>query len=450
MKKIIAICLVFIICLSFSACDFSINTIDNLMRPPKLSGESSLLQIAFENSLENSDSIVMKNPISGDSRSSFLFYDIDSDNVQEAFAFYSDPAISEIAYFSIFKMNNNDWIQVANVKGRGEEIYEIDFADLNGDGILEILISWTFLSDVEKNTNNSFSKTSDRVLTIYNYSDEGVNLLKAEYFTKIFVDDFNNDKSDEILLININHSNLSSRTTARILRFDNDYQVNTDKNLILSSMINIYNIATDNADGHTRIFIDGSINENTFITELIDIKQDDFQISLPLYEMNTSDSPLTLRDSQIYSFDVDNDGVVEIPTKEIWPNAVNIANNMDESTPLSLTVWSEISDGGIVTDFKCLYNVSYNYFYVISDDWIDTVAASYNDNDSLLSFYEILPDGTKNHIISFKLFNSNEWRNYSGKYTKISEDGIFVYAYMFNDDSGYNETNLLKNFVIVN
>lgn len=450
MKKIITICLIFIICLSFSACDFSINTIDNLMRPPKLSGESSLLQIAFENSLENSDSIVMKNPISGDSRSSFLFYDIDSDNVQEAFAFYSDPAISEIAYFSIFKMNNNDWIQVANVKGRGEEIYEIDFADLNGDGILEILISWTFLSDVEKNTNNSFSKTSDRVLTIYNYSDEGVNLLKSEYFTKIFVDDFNNDKSDEILLININHSNLSSRTTARILRFDNDYQVNTDKDLILSSMINIYNIATDNADGHTRIFIDGSINENTFITELIDIKQDDFQISLPLYEMNTSDSPLTLRDSQIYSFDVDNDGVVEIPTKEIWPNAVNIANNMDESTPLSLTVWSEISDGGIVTDFKCLYNVSYNYFYVISDDWIDTVAASYNDKDSLLSFYEILPDGTKNHIISFKLFNSNEWRDYSGKYTKISEDGIFVYAYMFNDDSGYNESNLLKNFVIVN
>lgn len=450
MKKIIAICLAFIICLSFSACDFSINTVDNLMRPPKLSGESSLLQVAFEKSLDNSDSIVMKNPISGDSRSSFLFYDIDSDDIQEAFAFYSDPSISEVAYFSVFKMVNNEWIQVANVKGRGEEIYEIDFADLNGDGILEILISWTFLSDVEKNSNNSFSKTSDRVLTVYNYSDVGINLIKTEYFTKVFVDDFNNDKSDEILLININHSNLSSRTTARILRFDNDYQVIIDKNLILSSMINIYNIVTDNVDGHTRIFIDGSINENTFISEIIDIKQDDFQISLPLYDMNTSDSPLTLRDSQIYSFDVDNDGVVEIPTKETWPNAVNISNNTDESTPLSLTVWSEISEGGLVTDFKCLYNISYNYFYVISDDWIETVSANYHENDSLLSFHEILPDGTKNHIISFKLFNRNEWRDYNGKFAKISEDGIFVYAYMFNDDSGYNETNLLKNFVIVN
>ncbi len=450
MKKIIAICLAFIICLSFSACDFSINTVDNLMRPPKLSGESSLLQVAFEKSLDNSDSIVMKNPISGDSRSSFLFYDIDSDDIQEAFAFYSDPSISEVAYFSVFKMVNNEWIQVANLKGRGEEIYEIDFADLNGDGILEILISWTFLSDDEKNSNNSFSKTSDRVLTVYNYSDVGINLIKTEYFTKVFVDDFNNDKSDEILLININHSNLSSRTTARILRFDNDYQVIIDKNLILSSMINIYNIVTDNVDGHTRIFIDGSINENTFISEIIDIKQDDFQISLPLYDMNTSDSPLTLRDSQIYSFDVDNDGVVEIPTKETWPNAVNISNNTDESTPLSLTVWSEISEGGLVTDFKCLYNISYNYFYVISDDWIETVSASYHENDSLLSFYEILPDGTKNHIISFKLFNRNEWRDYNGKFAKISEDGIFVYAYMFNDDSGYNETNLLKNFVIVN
>lgn len=450
MKKIIAMCLVFIICLSFSACDFSINTVDTLMRPPKLSGESSLLQVAFEKSLENSDSIVMKNPISGDRRSSFLFYDIDADDVQEAFAFYSDPSISEIAYFSIFKMYNEEWVRVANVKGRGEEIYEIDFADINGDDVLEIIISWTFLSDVEKNTNNSFSKTGDKVLTIYNYADDNVNLLKAEYFTKIFVEDFNNDKSDEILLININHSTSGARTSARLLRFDNEFQLYSDTDLILSNMINIYNIVTDNIDGHTRIFIDGSINENTLITEIIDIKQDDFQISLPLYETNISDSPLTLRDSQIYSYDIDNDGVVEIPTREHWSNAANVSNNMDGSTPMSLTVWSEISENGLTTDFKCLYNISCNYFFKISDDWIDKISANYNEDDSLLSFYETFPDGTSNHIISFKLFNSNEWRDYNGKYTKISEDGIYIYAYMFNDGSGYNETTLLENFVIVN
>lgn len=450
MKRFIAICLTFVICLSFSSCNISIKALDTLLRPPKLSGESSHLQVAFEKSFEDPKSIVMKNPISGENRSSFLFYDLDSDDIQEAFAFYSDPSISEIAYFSVFKMYNNEWIKVASIKGCGEEIYAIDFADINGDNILEILISWTFLSDDENIQNDSFTTNSDRILTVYNYSNDRVDLLKSEYFTKIFVDDLNNDNSDEILLLNINYSSTDFQTTGRILRFDEEYQVVNDDNFVLSNMINIFNIVTDKVDGHTRIFIDGSISENTLITELVDIRQDDFKITLPLYESNTSDKPSTLRDSQVYCCDVDNDGKVEIPIQESWNNSVFISDDTAESTLLSLTVWLEYGKNKLTIDFKCLYNIFYDYYYVIPNDWIDKVSATYDEDDFSLSFYDIHSNGTDEHIITFKIFSVNDWHSDGGKYTKISESGIFVYAYLFNDNSKYNETNLLKNFVIVN
>ena len=450
MKKIIAICLVVIICLTFSACNFSINTVDTLMRPPKLSGESNLLQVAFEKSLENVDSVIMKNPISGDNRSSFLFYDLDNDNTQEAIAFYSDPTKSEVAYFSIFKKNVDDWERVANIKGRGEEIYEIEFADLNGDGAFEIIISWSFLTATEKSKSNSFSFVSDRVLTVYSYNENETVLLKTEYFTKIFVDDFNNDKCDEILLININLANIENRTTARLLSFNSDYLVDTDITLTLSNMLDIYNVTTDNFNNYTRIYIDGLINENTLITEVIDITHDDFSINLPLYEANTSEIPLTARGSQIFSSDIDNDGIVEIPIFEIMPNAINVSSNSSETTPLSLTVWYEIKNNELLVDFKCLYNISYNYFYKIPDEWVGKVEVTYNIDNSVLSFFENSSDETeKVEIISFKVFNTNEWDNYNGKYTKFLEDGILVYTYLFNSGSGYNEATLLKNFVIV-
>ncbi len=450
MKKIIALCLVVIICLTFSSCNFSIKAVDTLMRPPKLSGESSLLQFAFEKSLENSDFVIMKNPISGDNRSSFLFYDLDNDNSQEAFAFYSDPTTSEIAYFSIFKKVSGDWVRVANIKGRGEEIYEIDFADLNGDGIFEIIISWTFLTASEKNRSNSFSNESDRVLTIYRYSEKETTLLKTEYFTKIFVDDFNNDRCDEILLLNINLANIENRTTARLLSFNYDYLVDRDITLTLSNMIDIYNVATDNLNGNTRIYIDGLINENTLITEVIDIKHEDFSTNLPLYESNTSEIPSTARGSRIFSFDIDSDGVVEIPTHEVMSNAFNISNNSSELTPLSLTVWSEIKENELLVDFKCLYNVACNYFYAIPETWTNNVSITYNTDSSVLSFYDISAgESEKVEIISFKVFNTNEWNDYNGKYMKFLEDGILVYTYLFNSNSGYNEATLLKNFVIV-
>ena len=450
MKKIVVIGLVVVICLTFCSCDFSINAVDTLIRPPKLSGESSLLQTAFEKSLNSVDSVIMKNPISGDNRSSFLFYDLDNDNSPEAFAFYSDPTTSETAYFSIFKKVSDNWVRVANIKGRGEEIYEIEFADINGDDIFEIIISWTFLSVSEMNKSNSLSNASDRILTIYSYDERETTLIKTEYFTKIFVDDFNNDKCDEILLLNINLANIENRTTARLLSFNSDYLVARDITLTLSNMVDIYNVVTDNLDGNTRIFIDGLINENALITEVIDINHEDFSTSLPLYESNTSEIPLTIRSSQILCYDIDNDGVVEIPTQEIMASAFNISNSSTELTPLSLTVWSEINEKELFVDFKCLYNVAYNYYYLIPEELINNISITYNIDNSSLSFYDISDSEIdKTEIISFRVFNTNEWEDYNGKYTKFLEDEFLVYAYVFNGDSGYSETTLLKNFVIV-
>lgn len=450
MKKVLAIILVFIICLTFSSCDFSINAVDTLMRPPKLSGESRLLQVAFEKSLENNDSVIMKNPISGDNRSSFLFYDLDNDNSPEAFAFYSDPATSEVAYFSIFKKTADDWLRVANIKGRGEEIYEIEFADLNGDGVYEIVISWAFLSLSEKNKNSSFTNVSDRVLTVYSYNENETTLLKTEFFTKIFVDDFNNDKCSEILLLNINLANIENRTSARLISFDSDYLVDRDITLTLSNMLDIYNISTDVLNGDTRIYIDGSINENTLITEVINVAHNDFSITLPLYQANTSEIPLTARGSQIYSIDIDNDGIVEIPTFEAMSNAFYISNSSSDKTPLPLTVWSEINENELSVDFKCLYNVSYNYFFEIPDELLDKIVVTYNTDNSALTIYELGIDESENtEIISFKVFNTNEWEDYNGKYNKFLEDKVFIYTYFFNSNSEYSEATLLKKFVIV-
>ncbi len=450
MKKLFSICLVLIVCLSFTSCNLSINTVDTLMRPPKLSGESNLLQIAFEDSLENPETVVMKNPINGDNRSSFLFYDVDGDKVEEGFAFYSDPSIDDIAYISIFKKTNDSWTLVSNIKGRGEEIYEFDFADINGDNVLEIIVSWTFLSDKEK-SKVSFSNISDRVLTVYKYTSDEAFLLTTEYFTQMYVDDFNNDKSDEILLLNINHLNVGNRTTARLISFDNEYTVENDIALTLSNMLNVYNIVTDNIDGHTRIFIDGAINENTLITEVIDINHEDFAITLPLYETNTSENPLTLRSLQILSLDIDNDGVVEIPTYENMPNSFDVTNGTDDAIPMPLTVWSEINENKLTVDFKCMYNISYNYFYEMPAEWVGEVYVTYNSGDSILTFYNLDTDNLAgSEIISFRVFNINEWREYNGEYTKFNEDGVFVYAYKLDNSLDHNESLLLKNFVIVN
>ncbi len=450
MKKILSFIVILIICLSLSGCEYSIVSVDNLMRPPKLSGENSELQQAFEETLDNPEAVIMKNAISGDNRSSFLFYDLDNDEQSEALVFYSEPSTSEVACCSVFKKVDSDWTKVQTIKGRGEEIYAIDFADVNGDKIFEIIISWTFSTDNQRAISNSLSYNGNRVLTLYSYSGNNLTLMKSEYFTKLYIDDFNNDNSEELLLININLANKENRTTARIIEFAEDYSITMDSSLILTNMLEIYNVVTDSFNGKTRVFIDGLVSENTYITEIVDISHEDFQISLPLYESNVSEKPITIRTSQIFSSDIDNDGIIEIPTLEILNGGTSFSNTGAEPSSLFLTVWSEFDEEGLKTDFKCLYNVLLNYYYVFPDEWNEKIFASYYVDNSTLKFVCKADDVSEQELFTLKVFTTTDWEDYNGDFTKFDEDGVFVYAYIYNESAEFSEEEFVSNFVIIN
>ena len=450
MKKVLSIIIILVICLSLSGCNYSIVSVDNLMRPPKLSGESSELQKAFEKTLENPQDVIMKNSISGDYRSSFLFYDLDNDKQSEAFVLYSEPETSELAFCSVFKKVDNEWVKVQSIKGRGEEIYEIDFADVNGDDIFEIVISWIFSSDNQRTISNSFSYMGNRVLTLYSYSGNNLTLMKSEYFTNLYIADFNNDDSDELLLININLTSNENRTIARIIEFAEDYSIIMDDSFTLTNMLEIHNIVTDSQNGKTRIFIDGLVSENAFITEVLDINHENFKITLPLYELNTSDNPITIRTSQVLCKDIDNDGIIEIPTLEILEKSTNFTNDNIEVTPLFLTVWSEFDDEGLKIDFKSLYNVAYNYYYIFPEEWSGIITATYHGDNSTLKFVlNASEDISETELFTLKAFTRADWEDYNGEFTKFDEDGVFVYAYIYNNSIEYTQNDFIENFVII-
>ena len=58
--------------------------------------------------------------------------------------FYSDLSEGNLACVSIFKNNDNNWSFVSKIKCKSEEIYEVNFADINGD---ESLSEDTVLKD---------------------------------------------------------------------------------------------------------------------------------------------------------------------------------------------------------------------------------------------------------------------------------------------------------------
>lgn len=457
MKKFIAVFLIIIICLSLTSCDYNITSIESLMRPPKLSGESSLLQQAFEQSIKDTDSVIMKTPVSGNYRSSFLFYDLDKDGVQEALVFYSNPMVDVMAYVNVFKQVDGEWKIVSKIKGKNEEIYEINFADINGDNISEILISWTGAVVSDKSNTSDFGIINERLLSVYSCDGVTTTLLKTETYTNLFLNDLNNDGCDEIVIFKINLADNKKQTTSRIIGFNNDFSVKMDEKLSLTGMLEINNITTDSIDidgeKHTRIFVDGSISEIGTITEIINIKSTTFDVTLPLYEINQSQKPITLRASRTYCKDIDNDGIVEIPTDELLPFGYRITENINQQTELYMTVWSELNNIELKIDFKSLVNSSFNYMFILSDVFLNSISAVYNDNNQTLTFYNVNNDGQlDDELFSIKAFYESEWDDNHHRYVKFAENSTFVYGYLIlNEDNNENyEEFILENFQILN
>ncbi len=431
MKRVIAILLVLALCLSFSGCEGSFSSVESLMRPPKLSGEDSFLQNAFDDAVSAYGNVIMKTPINGKYRSSYIMFDIDNDTQNEAIVLYSIPSQNNINVVQIFKQVEGSWNNVSEIKGYNDDIYEIDFADINGDGHFEILLSWNgvFNNDNSINTSNNVNKT----LNVYSYDGNCTNLLVTETYTNLFVNDLNNNKTDELIILKTSIANVDNSTTVRILSFAENYSVVYDNTTYISNMIEIINIASERISytdsSSSRLYVDGMIGEKGIVTEIISVNESNFDTSLPLYDDNQTTVPKTFRESQSYSVDIDNDGLIEVPVMEEFPYSQRISN--ETNVPLNITVWLEYDNNGFNIDHKSFVNMQLGFLFVLTDELMKDISVIYDEDNLNLTAYSINSKGEfQNALFSCKIFTRPEWEENNYNYEIISENETYVYAYL--------------------
>ena len=435
MKKIFSVLLsLVIICLSFTSCKSIFSPVDELMRPPRLSGDDKKLQEAFEKSVAEYDNVVMKIPISGKYKSSYNLFDIDGDDSDETIILYSVPFEGNSVIAEIFKYTGSEWVSVSKINTETNEIYEINFADINGDGCYEVLLGLTDENFIDVDSRLNLT----HILNIYTYDGEKTELVAEEPYSNIYIKNLNNDNTDELILFRNNFKNADNLTSARIISYNNDYSISYDNTTDISDMLEIQNIVSDkivkNNVEYTRVFVDGSFSDTEFITEIIEIDESNFNVSLPLYSDNMSETPGTLRRNNLYCMDIGFDGTIEIPSTDIFPYSEKISEG--KTIPLELVIWSEYGDGFTVK-YKTLLNSKVGHVAFIPDEFIGNVSVIYDEENLNLTFYSIDGDGNvEKALFSYRIFTVPQWEENSFNYEKIHENDTYVYSFLiFNSDN---------------
>lgn len=449
MKRIVAVALLLVfLLLSFCGCTPTLSNVDDLMRPPKLSGENAGIQDAFERSTANK-TVKMKTPTAGNYRSSYVLYDIDGDSEEEVITFYSDAADETTVYMHILDYKSERWESVADIKGKGSEVYKIDFCDLNGDGISEIAVCWSL-----------FESSGNKVLTVYTSSfaeeSRSIRELISEPFTQTLYSDVNGDGNDEIFLMMNISENGQVRTLGKLFAMDDEVGIYCADSVELTPSLNILSLQSqaplEEENLPALIFADCVLDENTTVTEILFWDTVSHHLQAPLTADNRSATPKTARTTGITSADIDRDGTLEIPTAQPLPNAVSVTGEEEEF--LNRTVWLGFDGEQLCEQKSCLMIYSSSYLFSFTEADGKKFSIVNNISDRVCTFYKTQLDGTRGEAV-FEIITvpAPEWeRRHENGYIVLAESSALVYAYRIFDSGvrlGIDDAYLESHFSVI-
>lgn len=426
MRKSIGIfALLLVLSMALSGCSLRISNVDDLMHPPKLSGESAGIQEAFERSTANKN-VKMKTPTTGEYRSSYVLFDIDADDEQEVITFYSNAADETTVYMHVLDFNGTRWESVADIKGKGSEVYKIEFCDMNADGRMEIAVCWSL-----------FESKGNKMLTIYTPQETkdgwSVRELFGEPFVQMVHADLNQDSRDEVLLLLDASENGINQTVCKLLAMDDDFGIYALSSLKIVPALSILSLQCQQQSAERNlpplIYADCIINETTAITEIIYWDNMQKRLCAPLSADNVSTAPKTARPATLSCFDIDGDGVLEIPTQKAAPDAVTLIG--EEEQPLPRTIWLAF-DGNTLAEKQSgimLYNSS--YMFAFSEEQAKTMAVVHSVSERTCYFFHRNKDGTRGALL-FEIMTvpTIEWEHKAQSgYTVLAESRTLTYVY---------------------
>ena len=449
MKRVftVALLFVFLVC-TFCGCAPALTGVDNLMRPPKLSGENAGIEEAFARATANR-SVKMKTPTTGDYRSAYVLRDIDADGADEVITFYCDANDETAVYMHILDRAGNRWETLADIKGKGSEVDKIDFCDMNGDGVSEIVVCWSL-----------FESSGSKIMTVYTSAfgknTGAVRELASEPFSQMVHLDMNADANDDILLLLLSSENGKSKTVAKILMMDSDFGIYCPSSVELVPALHVSSLQSQKADKTAElpavVFADCVLNETTAVTELIYWDSANARLCAPLTADNTSDAPKTARALNLSAADIEKDGYLEIPITRPLENAVTV--NGSEEQPLELTVWLRYGKDGLQTKEQCLMIYSSSYLFRLSEAEINHMTVVNNIPDRICTFYETEPNGARGQVL-FELIvfpTAERMRRRPSGYVTLAESGTLTYIYRiteFGARAGISDEYLETHFSLI-
>ncbi len=434
-KKMMVLILAFVMCFVFSGCDIFTADIAELLSPPSLSDDLKSISEAIGKSAGMDYSF--KYPQTGQYRSAVVQKDINGDNIDEAFAFYSTTD-GDVVTMNINVVCKKDdiWKTGGQLAIVASGVHRVEFCDLDNDGISEILVGWQIYA------------TSQMQLAVYSFKDNVLSQRMLKGYTHFATCDLDDNGSNEILIIEQNAELAQNKATLYGVSGDGVIEIGFCE---LDSKVESigHPVVSELSNGKQAVYID-SVKGIGAITEVL-IFRDNLLVN-PLFDAEMKETLLTLRSLSFNTKDFNGDSVLEIPVQVNVPSV----SKSEVAEKLYLTNWTAFDGDKLTTKVTSMINVIDGYYYNIPEKWLGKIAVLKDTNNRIREIYaydteEMMVGKT---LIYFRAISKRDWED--GVYKalnlqKIEETADMVIACRFSQQAkqdGISFDSIKENFGI--
>lgn len=366
-RKIPAVLLMTLI---LCGCSFG-TSIDNLMSPPKLSVEQEQIYSALTDAAGTS--ISLKYPKSGSYLSAFIIEDIDGDGGNEAVVFYEKTSLAveeNTLRINILDQSDGKWRSVCDTPADGSEIEKVMISRLGSNERVNLIIG------------SSLINRSEKTVSVYNYTDGALEKTFSSAYSFIDVTDLDSNGENEFLLLS--GSSGGNPAAAEAYKLDEEGMYHKYSQELSGSFTEFDSIVYGKTGGgKTALYIDAVSGTGFIQTDIVYMDDNGLNKVFQTQEESLS----TVRPSGCSSYDIDGDGIPEIPVQTDSPDSGDVS----ESEQLKITEWLCAEDDGTLNrKYSSYYSVNDGYVFLFPEKWHNKVTVrqdSVND-EIVLSVYE--------------------------------------------------------------
>ncbi len=405
---------------------------ENLYALPQRSKVYRELQTAVETAMGSGS---YSAPVAGANRQAVQQVDLDGDGIEETLVFCKMEGERPLKVL-ILRRAEERYELACTLEGDGTAFDSVQYSQIDGEPGLEILLSRRIGEQVQQ------------FLSVYTLTDGTAVELMSSGYTAYTVLDIDNDQLTDIFVLRANAE--GPKAYAELYRYrDGELRRDAEENLSTGAD-SVKRILTGQiAEGVPAVFIASAYDENNLITDVFSLANDSFE-NITLND-ESGQSSQTVRSYYVYSTDIDNDGLIELPNTLPLP-----ALEGDEASENQYRIiWYNLSPDGTRTDKMSTYHsFAEGWFLYLPEGWCQELCVTKSRTENGLSGTALSlldEDGALTPLVTIYALTGEQARRRSqedGRFL-LTQRGEVCYAALLDPAAGLDADQLRARFSFI-